>query len=109
MKTQISCPNKNDPAWEILVNAIGEVRSYIAFFRNENVIPDPTRARQLLKIGPDARPNPPPLAAPVETGTTTIQIRRADARKIKPGISATPRGSRHRSRARLQTRRVICK
>jgi hypothetical protein len=108
MKPEIICPNKNDPAWKSLVNAIGEVRSYIAFFRNGNIIPDAAKARQLLKIKPEAERNAIP-AAPIGTGTPAIQFRRADTRTIKPGISAPLRNGGPRSRPRLQARRVICK
>lgn len=44
----VICPNKNDPAWKTLVQAIGEAPAYIAFFRNQNVIPDPATARAIL-------------------------------------------------------------
>jgi hypothetical protein len=53
----IICPNKNDPAWKRLVAEIGENRSYIAFFRNDNAIPDVATARALL-----FRKSPMPLA-----------------------------------------------
>ena len=102
MKTQIICPNKNDPAWKTLVKAIGEVRSYVAFLDRKST-PDAARARQLLKIKQEAGPKPNPPAAPVETGTPAIQLRRADTRKIKPGIFSTRRGGKLRSLARLQT------
>jgi hypothetical protein len=48
MKTPIVCPNKKDPAWKKLVEAIGEAPAYISFFRNANQIPDPAKARMLL-------------------------------------------------------------
>jgi hypothetical protein len=38
MKTNIVCPNKNDPAWKTLVDAIGEDLAYLSFFRNHDVI-----------------------------------------------------------------------
>jgi hypothetical protein len=107
MKTQIICPNKNDPAWKSLVNAIGEVRSYIAFFRNGNLIPDATKARQLLNIKAEAGPKLTPAIAPAETGTLAIQFRRAHTRKINAGIFVTSRNSRLRSRARLQACRKL--
>ena len=50
MKTKIVCPNKNDPAWKTLVDAIGEPRAYLTFFRNHNVIPDVTTARAILGL-----------------------------------------------------------
>ncbi len=48
MKTKIVCPNKSDPAWEILVEAIGEPRAYLSFFRCGNSIPDVATALKLL-------------------------------------------------------------
>jgi|GEM_PF-4065790 hypothetical protein len=45
---KIICPNKKDPAWEKLVQAIGEAPAYISFFRNGNQIPDPATARAIL-------------------------------------------------------------
>ena len=97
MKTQIICPNKNDPAWNTLVKAIGEVRSYIAFFRNGNVIPDATKAWQLLDIKAEVGPKLTPAIAPVETGTLAIQSRRADTRKIRAeNIQHCFGGTRHR-------------
>jgi hypothetical protein len=109
MKTQIICPNKNDPAWKTLVNAIGETYSYIAFFRNGNVIPDATKARQLLNIKAEAEPKLTPPAAPVETGTLAIQFRRTHTRKINAGIFAQPANGRTVShlRRKLQTRHVF--
>jgi hypothetical protein len=104
MKTQIICPNKNDPAWKTLVKAIGEVRSFIAFFRNGNAIPDATKARQLLNIKAEPGPKLTPPVAPVGTGTLAIQFRRAHTRKINAGIFVTSRNSSLHSRARLQTR-----
>jgi len=109
MKTQIICPNKNDPAWKTLVKAIGEVRSYIAFFRNGNVIPDATKAQQLLNIKAEAGPKLTPPTAPVETGTLAIQSRRAHTRNINAGILALPRNGRPHShlRRKLQTRHLF--
>ena len=46
----VICPNKNDPAWKRLVEAIGEDCSYLAFFRNGDVIPDPATAWGLLGV-----------------------------------------------------------
>ena len=69
MKTKIVCPNKNDPAWKALVNAIGEPRAYLTFFRNHNVIPDVTTARAILGLNatvkvvqPSNTPKPKPTA-----------------------------------------------
>jgi hypothetical protein len=109
MKTQIICPNKNDPAWKTLVNAIGETYSFIAFFRNGNLIPDTTKARQLLNIKAEAGPKLTPPAAPVETGTLAMQFRRAHTRKINAGILAQPANGRTVShlRRKLQTRHVF--
>lgn len=90
MKTTIVCPNKNDLAWEKLVELGDERLCYIAFFRNGEVIPDAATARQILKIKPEAGQKQTPSAVPVE------------ARK-------TPRGGGPRSRARQQTRRALCK
>jgi hypothetical protein len=50
MKTKIVCPNKNDPAWKILVDAIGEDLAYLSFFRNHDVIPDVAKARAILEL-----------------------------------------------------------
>ena len=50
MKTKIVCPNKNDPAWKILVNGIGEDLAYLSFFRNHDVIPDIATARAILGL-----------------------------------------------------------
>ena len=44
----IVCPNKNDPAWKQLVEAIGEPRAYLSFFRNHDLIPSIEVARTLL-------------------------------------------------------------
>jgi hypothetical protein len=74
MKTAIVCPNKNDPAWKKLVAEIGEERSYIAFFRNGDVIPDAATARQVLKIKPEAGREPTMPTAPVETLKPAIQF-----------------------------------
>lgn len=94
MKTAIACPNKNDPAWKKLVAEIGEERSYIAFFRNGDVIPDAATARWILKIRPEAEQKPSPPATPVETRIPAIQFRRADAHTIKGGQITTPRSGR---------------
>jgi hypothetical protein len=45
---KLICPRKNDPAWKLLVEAIGEAPAFLAFFRNGNVIPDPVAARAIL-------------------------------------------------------------
>jgi hypothetical protein len=109
MKTEIICPNKNDPSWKPLVKAIGEVRSYVAFFRTGNVIPDPTTARLLLKIKPAVGAKLTSPAPPVEPGTPVIRLRPADTRSIKAGIVAAPHGGRPVShpRRQLQTHHVF--
>ena len=50
MKTKIVCPNKNDPAWKTLVDAIGEDLAYLSFFRNHDVIPAVPTARAILGL-----------------------------------------------------------
>jgi hypothetical protein len=94
MKTAFVCPNKNNPAWMRLVAEIGETRSFIAFFRNGDVIPDTATARRILKIRPDVGRKPAPRAESVETRTPAIQFRRADAHTIKGGQITTPRSGR---------------
>jgi hypothetical protein len=61
MKTNIVCPNKNAPAWKILVDAIGEDLAYLSFFRNHDVIPDVATARAILGLK-----EPVEAAKPVE-------------------------------------------
>jgi len=109
MKTAIVCPNKNDSAWKNLVAEIGEVRSFIAFFRNGDVIPDAATARQLLNIKPEAGRKPPPPATPVETRIPAIQFRRANTHTIKAGQIAARRGNKPHSHSRRQpqTRHVF--
>jgi hypothetical protein len=102
MKTQIICPNKNDPAWIRLVAEIGEARSFIAFFRNGNLIPDVLMARQLLNIKPKTGRKPAPRAESVEIRTPALQFRRVDAHTIKGGQIATPRGGKPHSNPRRQ-------
>ena len=58
MKTPIVCPNKKDPAWKKLVEAIGEAPAYISFFRNGDQIPDPATARAILGMK-DTKPLAP--------------------------------------------------
>jgi hypothetical protein len=89
MKKSIICPNKNDPAWIRLVEAIGEDRSYLAFFRNGDVIPDVATARAKLGIKQTAlAPSPEqPLSEfqkPKATvAKTAVQFRRMATPKIK--------------------------
>jgi hypothetical protein len=101
MKTTIVCPNKNDPAWMRLVAEIGETRSFIAFFRNGDVIPDTATARRIL-TRPEAERKPAPRAESVETRTPVIQFRRADAHTIQTGQIATARNGRPHSHPRRQ-------
>ena len=118
MKTPIICPNKNDPAWKTLVQAIGEDRSYLAFFRNGDVIPDVVTARALLfgksptlpapelETKPTAAPSPAPKLAPEQTlakskkpkatvPKAAIQFHRAGVPKIKAGNFATLAAADH--------------
>jgi hypothetical protein len=46
----IRCPNKNDPKWKVLVDALGEQRAYQAYFRHKagGAIPEPEVAHLLL-------------------------------------------------------------
>jgi hypothetical protein len=62
MKTKIVCPNKNDPAWKTLVEAIGEDLAYLSFFRNDDVIPDVATARTILGLKEPVEAAKPPVA-----------------------------------------------
>ena len=44
----IICPNKNTKEWKSLVDAIGEDKAMLAFFRNGNTIPSAAKAESLL-------------------------------------------------------------
>lgn len=85
---KIICPNKKDPAWKKLVEAIGEAPAYIVFFRNQNTIPDPAAALAILGMKADAPPAPkqtlskskkPKASAP----KATIELRPLIVPKIK--------------------------
>jgi hypothetical protein len=92
----IICPNKNDPAWKRLVEAIGEDRSYLAFFRNGNVIPDVATGRAKLGIKQTALARSPerPLSKSKKQKATVpksiIELRPVVAPKIKAGKFAKP-------------------
>ena len=118
MKNSIICPNKNDPAWKTLVQAIGEDRSYLAFFRNGDVIPDVVTARALLfgksptlpapkpETKPAAAPSPAPKLAPEQTLALSAAKRPAAAPPAAPkaGVRITCRVVA-RSKMRAQFRR----
>jgi len=101
MKTPIVCPQKNDPAWRMLVQAIGEAPAFIAFFRNGDVIPDPVKARALLGMK-DAKPLAPKRTLSkskkpkVPVLKTTIELRPLILPKITVDNLTKPIG-RHRS------------
>jgi hypothetical protein len=98
----ITCPNKNDPAWKRLVQAIGEAPAYISFFRNSNRIPDPATARAILgmkaikPLSPKqtlSKSKKPKASVP----KATIELRPLIVPKIKADNFAKPVG-RHRSK-----------
>lgn len=58
---KIICPNKTLPEWKRLVADIGEAPAFLAFFRNQNTIPDPATARAILgmKVAKSLAPKKP--------------------------------------------------
>jgi hypothetical protein len=50
MPVNIVCPNKSAATWKRLVGFIGEPRSYVAFFRNNNTLPDLENSIRLLGL-----------------------------------------------------------
>ena len=86
MKTKIVCPNKNDPAWKILVNGIGEDLAYLSFFRNHDVIPDVATARAILGLKEPVEAAKPPRAP--EPRSTTLTPEHTVSKSRKPKVTA---------------------
>jgi len=92
---KIVCPNKKDLAWKTLVQAIGEDCSYLAFFRNGNVIPDPVKARAILGMKAAAPLTPKQSRSKskkpkVRVPKVTIELRPLIVPKIKAGKFEEP-------------------
>ncbi|MGD0349924.1 MAG: hypothetical protein ABSB84_06370 [Verrucomicrobiota bacterium] len=86
MKTKIVCPNKNDPAWKTLVDAIGEPRAYLTFFRNHNVIPDVVTARAILGLKETVEIAQPPSVP--EPKSSALTLEQAPSKSKKPKATA---------------------
>ncbi len=83
---KIVCPNKNDPAWKILVDAIGEDLAYLSFFRNHDVIPDVATARVILGLKEPVEAAKPPGAP--EPRLTALTSEQSLSKSKKPKVTA---------------------
>jgi hypothetical protein len=91
MKKSIICPNKNDPAWKLLVAELAdEALAYISFFRNGDVIPDVATARAKLGIKQTAPvPSPKrPLSKSKKPKATAPKAATHFRRAVVPKINA---------------------
>jgi hypothetical protein len=91
---KIVCPNKNDPAWKTLVEAIGEDLAYLSFFRNHDVIPDVATARAILGLKePVEAAKLPRAPEPRPSSLTPEQIL---SKSKKPKATAPKKATRFR-------------
>ena len=89
MKTNINivCPNKATKEWRTLVDAIGEPRAYLSFFRNHDSIPSVEVARTLL--GEAAPAEVAPLAKPLSVPEPKSDVLKQTLSKSKkPKVTA---------------------